>query len=308
MTITTLSTDPFGDDEILRAVMAAVEQLDPAKQHDLLKGLQRDLQLGDLADNSRPSKVQRAIAALVEAASLVEEEGPLSRDRYLELRAATTERKREWPDAHSLTRWLGASKWNDALRRARLEAAPDGDMVVRQLGPRYKLDELTAALCECAAEIGVPPSFDAYISWAKRPEVRARPGRRPGSQQPFTRHGGFRKVLEKAGLIRMGDGSASAATPDTGVIRTAGYFLEEDELHAGLHEVAERLGHPPRVNEYIAERQKIYEETLAQGHPRAIPAYNTTRFRSGEHRSSEPREGAAAGWKDGRAPSRRTGT
>lgn len=283
--------DPFGDDEILRAVMAAIDQLDPAKQQALLKTIQIDLQLGDLVPNSAPSKLQRALAALVEASALNGEE-PLSRDRFVALRLAHG-KKGEWPDDRSIRRWLGASTWNDALRRARLAATPDGDAIVRQVGPHYKKEEIDEALRDCARDRGVPPTFDAYIAWARRPDIQALPGRRPMSQNPFDRYGGFLACLESAGLIdRTGSRAASGETTrangiegadtSSGLIRSAAYFVPDNELRSALHEVAARLRHPPRVTEYACERQAIFEETSAAGQPRALPAYNTFHRRHGD--------------------------
>lgn len=282
------SLDPFGDDEILRAVMAAIDQLDPAKQHALLKTIQIDLQLGDLVPNSASSKLQRAIAALVEASALNGDE-PLSRDRFIALRLAHG-KKGEWPDDNSIRRWLGASTWNDALRRARLTATPDGDAIVRQLGPHYKQEEIDQALRDCTRDRGVPPSFDAYIAWARRPDVQALPGRRPMSQSPFDRYGGFLSCLESAGLIDRTGSQASCGANlalqdregSSALIRSAAYFVPEEQLREALHEVTTRLSHSPRVTEYARERRAIYEETSAAGRPRAIPSYNTFHRRHGD--------------------------
>lgn len=291
-------------DEMVRAVLAAVSELDAGSQHQLLQGLQRLLQHEDMPANSAPTKRARAIAALVEAAALADE-GRLSYDRYRALRVETDERRLAWPAAMNITRWLGVAKWNDALREARLDAMPDGDFVVRQLGPQHKLTELVAAVQECAKEIGVPPSFGAYVAWARRADVQARPGRRAMSQHPFTRYGGFLEVLREAGLIERSGSQASLR--GSGLIRSAGYFVSDEELRRGLNEVVSRLKRSPRVSEYQQERQRIFDETSAEGAPRAIPSYNTFRSRHGGlnwdeilmHYDLEPLGGRHTGAKTG---------
>ncbi len=275
MTTSTITPDPDGD-EIVAAVLAAIRSLDPAKQHEVEAALRADLQADDLIRDSRPARERSAIAALVQAASLADD-ATLSLERYRALRSKHT--NRGWPDDRSIRRWLGVSSWNDALRRARLDVTPDGDAIIRQLGPAYTADELTAAVLACAADIGVPPSFDAYVAWARNPQVRRRPGRRPMSQSPFTRAGGFRRVLECAGLIRCD--SDDAWKGSGAIIRTAGYVITDGQLQSALAEVTERLGHAPRVSEYIELRQRIFDETAAAGHPRALPSYNTFHRRFG---------------------------
>lgn len=192
------------------------------------------------------------------------------------------EKKSEWPDDRSIRRWLGAATWNDALRRARLATTAEGDAIVRQVGPAYSHEEIHEALRECARERGVPPSFDAYISWARRPDVHARPGRRPMSQNPFDRYGGFLACVESAGLIKRAGSAAAEPAATPGLIRSAAYFVPDEELQAALEEVAERLGRSPRVTEYVEQRQQIFEETSAAGQPRALPSYNTFHRRHGD--------------------------
>lgn len=132
------------------------------------------------------------------------------------------------------------------------------------------------------------------------------------SQYPFDRYGGFLACLESAGLIdrggsRAATGGIEGTDESSGLIRSAAYFVPDDELRAALHEVAGRLGHSPRVTEYVCERERIFEETSGAGQPRAIPSYNTFHRRHGDkswdeilmHYGLEPLGGRHTGKKTG---------
>jgi hypothetical protein len=58
-------------------------------------------------------------------------------------------------------------------------------------------------------------------------------------------------------------------------IRTAAYFIPIQSVLADIREVSEHIGRSPRTSEYTRERQRIYEETLAAGRPRALASYPT---------------------------------
>jgi hypothetical protein len=90
--------------------------------------------------------------------------------------------------------------------------------------------------------------------------------------------GGFLDALRVAGLI-PGD-PAHAIVSSLG-LRRAEYRISDESLRDGIRAVASRLARSPRVEEYIRERGLIYEETRAEGKPRAIASYGTLNRRFG---------------------------
>ena len=85
-----------------------------------------------------------------------------------------------------------------------------------------------AALRECAVELDYWPSFNEYIGWARRADVRVRAGRRPTSQGPFSStFGSFAKALKAA----TGAAEDSAISSERG-IRVAGYFVGDERIRS----------------------------------------------------------------------------
>jgi hypothetical protein len=151
----------------------------------ILARLREKLHAEDVStEGTERTRVARALTALVEARQ------SLSRSpSQWEYRELYREGGREagWPDDRCVRRWLGGASWNDVLRRAHLEPLADGDVVAFQHGYFYVAEEATAALRECRGDLAHVPTYPEYISWANRPDVEARPGRRPKSYGVFAR-------------------------------------------------------------------------------------------------------------------------
>jgi hypothetical protein len=180
----------------------------------------------------------------------------------------------EWPSERSVKRWLGVRSWNDALVRVGLEPVVDGDVFERPGPCAYRPNDLIEALQQCAEEIGrVPISFNDYLGWALRPDVRERPGRRPTSLGPFDRiFGGFPQARVAAGLV---DGDQSDGVPFDLAIHVAANGITEEEVLEHIRLVAERLGGPMSSAEYNRERRAYFLETLAAGRPYALASVQT---------------------------------
>jgi hypothetical protein len=180
------------------------------------------------------------------------------------------------PAEGTLRRWAGGT-WNDVLALAGLERVTDGDVDVLPLGPQFTAIECVEAVKACTRALGEVPTLQAYLRWARSPEVIALPGRRPRSQGPFQRHfGGWPGVLEALDL------SDEALPADVQRRAQRGYRWSDVALFAALHEVHGRLeGRSPTTQEYTRERQRIQEETAAAGAPRLLPAYQVFNHRFG---------------------------
>jgi hypothetical protein len=258
-------------------VYAAIKSLDLASQQDILRRLQVKLHAEDVsAEGTQRTRVAHALTALAEAKRRVGHSP--SQGEYRKLYREGM-RDAGWPDDRCIRRWLGAASWNDALRRARLEPVPDGDVIAFQHGHFYSAEEAIAAVRECEHDFGHLPTYPQYIAWVNRPDVRARPGRRPASAGVFTRlFGGYLAALRASGLIPGDPGHAVVSSLG---LRRAEYRISDDSLREGVREIAARLGRSPRVEEYTRERRLLYEETLAEGNPRTIASYGTLNRRFG---------------------------
>jgi hypothetical protein len=168
-------------------VWAAIETLDPGLQHEVLREL-ATLHAAS-ADNPRglADKVRAAVVALRQAADVLGHSPSIA--EYRAVRDAQPELS--LPAEPNVRRWLGGG-WNDCLTRALLDTVADTDSPSRPIGltDRFDDDEVLAALRECAADLGHAPTQTEYLAWARRPDVRERPGRRPRSYEPFERFGG----------------------------------------------------------------------------------------------------------------------
>lgn len=264
-------------DPAAEPVYAAIKSLDLASQHQLLRELRLKLHAEDVAaEGTQSTRVAHALTALNHASRELGHSPSVKEYRQL-YRGGM--REAGWPDDRCIRRWLGSGSWNDALRRAHLETKADGDVVVFQHGHFYTVEEMAAALNECAEDLGHPPTYPEYIAWVHRPDVRRRVGRRPASMGVFSRLcGGFLDALRVAGLL---PGDPAHAIVSAIGLRRAEYRISDDSLKAGICEVARRLARSPRVEEYLRERRLIYEETLAQGRPRTIASYGTLNRRFG---------------------------
>jgi hypothetical protein len=168
-------------------VWAAIRALDEAAKHDLLFRLGEHLALSETdRDGPQATREARAVAALREAWSLHAREGDTSSTGlpvaiYRALRSEHPERS--WPPDGSIRRWLGGN-WNDALRRAGLDALPEAEVTMRPLGSALSKQEAVAAVQACAKDLGEVPTFSRYVGWVRRPDVRRREGRRPSWSRP----------------------------------------------------------------------------------------------------------------------------
>lgn len=259
---------------VARAVWAAIVSLETSLQHELLRALQQLLCVPARLD-THGTRVSHAVTCLRQVAELLGR-SPSVGD-YRQTRAEQPEF--DLPADSLVRRWLGGS-WNDCLKQARLDPVPDGDVLVSELGPSITGDEIIAALCECASDLETIPTFHRYLNWARRPDVKARRGRRPQSQSPFDRtFGGFVESLKAAGLLA---GESLEQVPRSTRIRLGAYFIDDDVIRDGLREVANRLGRSPRVREYNLEREHIINETsINGGELRSIPSHSLIQRRYG---------------------------
>lgn len=256
-------------------IWAAVMQLDEGEQHELLSELQDHLAMTPTLKTTQSARRLRAIENLRRAAELLGESPSMNAYRAL---------RSEHPDEGliadgSIRHALGGT-WNDCLTQAHLDTVSDGDALALALGGHFRPSECIEALRACAQEIGTVPGMSIYLSWAHRPDVRRRPGRRPQSVGTFGRvFGGFREALVEAGLLAAsGNG---ARTTSVGAVRFGTHFISDEAIVTGLREVAERLGHSPQSVEYVRERTVIIEESRAAGQLRTIAAYATVLHRFG---------------------------
>jgi MoxR-like ATPase len=166
-------------DPSARLVWAAICTLEEAAQHEVLRALRERLALANDRDTPQAVRVARAVADLREASELLEPDEQLSVEVFKRVPKTTPDWR--WPPESSIRRWLGGS-WNDALRRAGLDAVPHGDALTYHLGSAISRHEAITAVKQCADERGYVPSLSQYVFWAKQPAVRRRAGRRPASQ------------------------------------------------------------------------------------------------------------------------------
>ena len=265
--------NPFRAGTTLAALYAAVMQLTNDDQMAFVNQLQTVLHDDALVANSDVRRERVAIANLLSAQAEIGDDEELTTKRYRELQATKPDTYR---DDRTIRRWLGASTWNEASTRANLNAVPDGDVIVSWNRHSYSLEECIQGIRDFRSDRGASPrSCSDYLTWARRPDVVARDGQRPRSQSPFDNYGGYAAVLIRA---LGGEPNASNIVGGT-TIRTMGYFITETQIRDGLHEVAERLGRSPRVEEYMRERLAISREPDSKGLTRAIPAYATINSR-----------------------------
>jgi len=256
-------------------IWAAITQLDEGEQHELLTELQTHLALTPTLKTTQSARRLRAVESLRQAAELLGKSP--SMNAYRALRA---DQPGEGLIADGSIRHALGGTWNDCLKQAHLETVADGDAFALAFGGHFRPDECVEALRVCATELGTVPSTSVYLSWAHRPDVRRRPGRRPMSMNTFKRiFGGFQEALVEAGL-RAASGNG-ALTTSIGAVRFGTHFISDETIVAGLREVAERLGHVPRSVEYVRERTLIIEESRKAGQLRTIAAYATVLHRFG---------------------------
>ena len=293
-------------DAVLNAIWAAILALPVAMQHLLLDELRNLLGRND-ERGSHAARQQVAISTLRECAELLGR-SPSVGD-YRSLKAQHPEFN--WPADSTLRMWLGGS-WNDCLRAARLEAVPDGDVVVSQWGQAITREEAIGALQTCAKELGTIPTLHTYLNWTRRPDVVRRSGRNPQSQGPFIRiFGGFPQAIIAAGLTS--EDSAENATRRER-LRVASYFITDQICTEALVRVADKLGRSPRVRDYIRAREALLDADPTDkdaGPLQALPAPSTIQKRFGtwdaalEAAGLEPLGGRSTGIKGRRGQHRK---
>lgn len=263
-----LALPPRGElfaDASARVVWAAIVALPAALQHQILVAL-RDLLACLEGTGTGETRLRHAVKCLCEARDLLGHSPSVAEYRNL---YASRGHELQWAGDSNIRSWVGGS-WNDCLREARLAPVPDGDLLVASLGSAFTADEIIEALRVCADEIGDVPTVSEYLAWARRAEVKARPGRRPQSLSPFDRtFGGYAAALQAARLI---GGDASFPIKRSTVVRLGGYFITNEMIGAALREVAEPLGRSPRTREYALERERVIEESIKAGEPRSLPS------------------------------------
>jgi hypothetical protein len=232
---------PKFNDPMCNQVWAAVMTLDLPSQFQLLRELAGRFALTTGNATTRGDRIRKAIADLHTVADIYAHTPSVGeyrtlRSRFPELGLA--------PDG-TIRRWLGGS-WNDCLRLAFLDTASDGDFAARPSGTnKFTLEELIAAAQACARDLGHGPSMPEFFHWVLRPDVQARPGRRPRSYQPFKNFGGFPAVLVAAG-VRHDDGDDRAPRPSG-----TSYRFSRIELFEAVREAASDLGRPPSMPEFF---------------------------------------------------------
>jgi Homing endonuclease associated repeat len=258
------------DDVRLDIVWGGFEVLDEARKHAFLREAATELTVPG-QPRTIANKVRRAIACLRDVGNLLGHSPSLVEYRRvrsdlpgLELLADGT-----------LRRWLGASSWNHCLSRALLDAVSDGDFTQASYTEAFTEPELVAAVGEYMTEhAGEVPSLEQLRAWARDPEVRCRPGKRPLSWSPFARYGGYRAVLERGGF-------SNGRCDIRGRVLPTLHTYDEDELRAAVREVAESLGRSPRESEYARERRRILTECESAGLTRTLPTVSTLSKRFG---------------------------
>jgi len=260
------------------AVWAAIQHLPEKTKHALLEHLTAHLAIPELGRTKQQIKEARAVVALREARELLADDEQLTPEAYERLRAAHV--KREWSPESSVRRWFNGS-WNDALRAAGLDALPAGDALVIPQGGAYTKEELLRAVRECADEKGQPVTLSEYLAWARRAEVRARPGRRPVSQPVVDRlfPDGWHSVLFAAGVLKEG---ATGRTAADGKVFPSVYRYPDEDMRIALRECAQALGKSPTVADYERWRRAVVGERDEDGGPvRCVPSYNAMLRRFG---------------------------
>jgi len=256
-------------------VWAAFLALAEGDKHLMLEALRDHLAVAE-EERSGPAAVRQArlVAALRECAAILNHSPSV--EEYRRLRS-----EREglhWPPDGSIRRWAGGT-WNVALKLARLDAVPDEDVLVVELGPTFAAAEATAALQQCALELKQVPALSAYLSWVRREDVRRRPGRRPRSVLVFQRlFGSYSAALVAAGL--EGSPGRPGALPDGIATRSVrSYRWTDDQLGESLRAIAEMVGGPPTVQLYVHMRQGLINDAHEEGRSLALPSYSAYHHR-----------------------------
>jgi hypothetical protein len=233
----------------LEIVWAATETLDVGLQRVLLRELATELAQEVLvrADKNPRDRISRAIISLHTAADLLGESPTLL--QYRQLRADFSELQLMSDGA--IRRSLGRDSWNECLERALIPASTSTiDFISPGRGEPFSREELVAAIRDYMTHHNeVVPKLTELVAWARDPRTQAMPGRRPLTQSPFGRFGGYPAVLRDAGLLD------EIRRSTVGRLIAVTHAYSDDELAAAVREVASSLGHTPRQIEYQEARE-----------------------------------------------------
>jgi hypothetical protein len=265
---------PQFSDPMCFQVWAAVDTLDVSLQFEVLRELASRFATATLRRTTPEERVRKAVMNLHTAADIYGQSPSVTEYRTLQEQLPELNLA---PDG-TIRRWLGGG-WNDCLRVALLDTVSDGDFAARPSAAtnRFSNEELYAAVRNCTADLGHPPSMGEFFQWVRRPDVKARPGRRPRSYHPFQRLGGFRAVLIGAGVLKEGEGRNGI----DGRLLPQRYAYSREELIEALITVAARLAGPLTVWRYVREREAIHRKAQSRGELVSLPSADTIRGRFG---------------------------
>lgn len=252
---------------VCEPLWAAFLTLPEGDKHLFLEEVQRHLVQGEDRVGLAGTRNALLVGALRECAQALGHSPSIK-----EYRAYRRETDDRLPPDASIRRWAGGS-WNDALLRARLDAEVEPDVLVVDLGPAFTAQEAIHAIRDCAREGGVVPVLTDYLSWARREDVRRRPGRRPRTVAVFQRlFGGWLPALVAAGLeSRPGHESP---LPDSIQVRHGrGYRWSDEQLADTLRAAARDIGRVPTVQAFSHYRQRRLDAAHAEGKAIALPSY-----------------------------------
>lgn len=192
-----------------------------------------------------------------------------------------------WPPEASVRRWLAGAdgdgmSWSVALGRAGLETLAQEEVLVARLGSPFTVDEVVAAVGEFVDEHQYLPGMRELFRWARRPDVRDRPGRRPQSQPVIDRlfPGGWEDVIRAA--TGAADGEDLPLTYNQGAARPAGRSWSDEARVRALRQCAARYERSPRTTEYMAWRSELNATRAESGlPPLALPSYTSFNKRYG---------------------------
>lgn len=229
-------------------VWAAIQTLDIADKLTVLRELATEIAAQGVKRGNEYDKMRAAVISLRDAADMLGKSPSQSEYRRL---------REQLPDLGlvadgTLRRWLGNGSWNACLRRALLDTVSDGDFVTPAKGDRFTETELVTAIRECMADHDDRvPTWPHFVAWARSPDVRARPGRRPLSLGPFHRLGGYRDVLVRNELIAEGETRFDIR----GRALPSKWRFTDEELRDAVLSVTRELGRAPREVDYRRARE-----------------------------------------------------
>lgn len=251
-------------------VWAALMTLEVSLQFELLRELATRFAMAVLGPTTRDDRVRKAVVDLHIAADIYGHSPSVKEYRRL----CEEQPELKLTPEGTIRRWLGGG-WNDCLRLSGLDTVSDGDFAARPSGTTYRFpaEDVYQAVRDCTVDLGHAPSWSEYFAWVDRPDVQERPGRRPRSNHPFERLGGFRTVLVAAGVL---DEEETRLGVD-GRLLPLRYAYTRDDFIRALASFAASEGPPLRQARYTRWRETVHREARARGELVALPAADTIR-------------------------------